>query len=204
MFQPVGGAPAGGAPGTQGPGPQPPGAQGPGSQGRGPQGPGGQTGQAPNPSGSSGPGTFGATAAQQTGFSPGGGPTGPSPFPSPASSSSPANAAPESDDTGEPGGGTNPAMLATLFGFVAILVTVVSLYGLGTDFDTYYTYGAGFLGFLAVLLGFAGLGRARGGGSGRVRSFLAIFAGFLAIGLNTYEYLYPQELHDKISGLFGG
>jgi uncharacterized membrane protein len=116
--------------------------------------------------------------------------------------SAPSSARPEPDD--ESDGGSTQALFASVFAFLAVLTTVLSVYGLGTDYDRYITYGAGALGFLSVLFGFAGLGQANRAGSGRVRSYLAIVAGFLAIGLNTYEYMYAQELHDKIAGLFGG
>ncbi len=101
-------------------------------------------------------------------------------------------------------GTSRKSQLALLFGFLTLLTTGISIYGLGTDFDAYVTYAAGGIGFVSVLFGFAGVGRSLRGEGGRARSFFAIGAGFLAIGLNTYEYLYPRELYDVIVGLFSG
>ncbi len=99
-------------------------------------------------------------------------------------------------------GPSTPSKLASLFGFLALLVTAASVYGLGTDYDAYVTYAAGGLGFLAVLLGFAGVSKALRGEGGRGRAIFAICVGFLAIGLGTYEYLYPRELYDVFAGFF--
>jgi hypothetical protein len=99
-------------------------------------------------------------------------------------------------------GSSRQAQLALLVGLLALATTGASIYGLGTDFDVYVTYAAGAIGFVSVLAGFTGVGRSLRSEGGRGRSFFAIFAGFLAIGLNTYEYLYPRELYDIIADLF--
>jgi hypothetical protein len=99
-------------------------------------------------------------------------------------------------------GSSTASKIATLFGFLALLATAASVYGLNTDFDAYVTYGAGGLGFLAVLLGFSGVGKAVIGEGGRGRSIIAICVGFLAIGLATYEYLNPHALKDLFAGFF--
>ena len=105
-------------------------------------------------------------------------------------------------DSVESSGTSTASKFATLVGFLALLATVASVYGLGTDIGASVTYGAGGLGFLAVLLGFSGVAKSLKGEGGRGRSILAICIGFLAIGLNTYEYLYPRELYDLFAGFF--
>ncbi|HEX7589626.1 MAG TPA: DUF2510 domain-containing protein [Demequinaceae bacterium] len=105
-------------------------------------------------------------------------------------------------DSVESTGSSTASKFASLFGFLALLATAASVYGLGTDFDAYVTYAAGGLGFVAVLLGFAGVGKAVTGEGGRGRSILAICLGFLAIGLATYEYLNPHALFDVFAGFF--
>jgi hypothetical protein len=105
-------------------------------------------------------------------------------------------------DSVESSGASMSAKLASLFGFLALLATAVSVYGLGTNFDAYVTYAAGGLGFLAVLFGFAGVSNAIRGEGGRARAIFAICAGFLAIGLATYEYLNPREIYDLFAGFF--
>ncbi len=100
----------------------------------------------------------------------------------------------------DPSGPSKQSRLAGLLAVVALLATVASLYGMGTGFDTYITYAAGAMGFVSVLFGFVGAGRAARGEGGRMLSFIAIGAGFLAIGLNTYEFLYPHELYTLIFG----
>jgi hypothetical protein len=99
-------------------------------------------------------------------------------------------------------GASRQSQLALLFSLLALLTTGLSIYGLGTDFDAYVTYAAGAVGFMSVFFGFAGLGKALRGGGGGGWSILAVGMGFLAIGLNTYEYLNSRELYDIIAGLF--
>jgi len=153
-----------------------------------------------------------ATGAQRT-FQPAGAP-GASPFPQtmqgPASldvddipRGRGAKAGRDPYDSAESSGASSASKFATLVGFLALLATVVSVYGLGTDFDASVTYVAGGLGFVAVLLGFSGVAKSLSGEGGRGRSIVAICIGFLAIGLNTYEYLYPRELYDVFAGFFG-
>jgi hypothetical protein len=105
-------------------------------------------------------------------------------------------------DSVESSGASTPSKVASLFGFLALLATVASVYGLRTDFDTYVTLAAGGLGFLAVLLGFSGVAKSLQGEGGRGRAIFAICIGFLVIGLNTYEYLYPRVLYDTFAGFF--
>ena len=105
-------------------------------------------------------------------------------------------------DSSDGSGASRQSQLALLFSLLALLTTGLSVYGLGTGFDAYVTYAAGAVGFMSVFFGFAGLGKALQGGGGRGWSILAVAMGFLAIGLNTYEYLNPDELHDIIAGLF--
>jgi hypothetical protein len=105
-------------------------------------------------------------------------------------------------DSSGSSGTSRQAQLALFVGLLALLTTGISVYGLGTDFDVYVTYVAGAVGFLSVFFGFAGIGKALQGGGGRGRSIFAVVLGFLAIGLNTYEYLNPRELYDIVAGLF--
>jgi hypothetical protein len=105
-------------------------------------------------------------------------------------------------DSIQSSGPSTASKVASLFGFLALLATAVSVYGLGTGFDAYVTYAAGGLGFLSVLLGFSGVAKSLQGEGGRGRAIFAICIGFLVIGLNTYEYLYPRVLYDAFAGLF--
>jgi hypothetical protein len=109
---------------------------------------------------------------------------------------------PDLYDTVESTGASTQAKVATVFGFVAVLTTAVSIYGLHTGFDNFVTLAAGALGFVSVFLGFAGAGKALQGQGGQGRSFFAIVMGFLAIGLNTYEFLNPQALYKLFAGFF--
>ena len=152
-----------------------------------------------------------ATGAQRT-FQPAGAP-GASPFPRTMQGpvgldvddiprSRGANARRDADDSGESTGASSASKFATLVAFLALLATVVSIYGHGADFYPSVTYAAGGLGFLAVLLGFSGVAKSLQGEGGRARSIVAICIGFVAIGLNTYEYLYPQVLYDYFASFF--
>ena len=105
-------------------------------------------------------------------------------------------------DVADSSGTSRQAGYALVFTLLALLTTGLSIYGLDTGYDAYVTYAAGAVGFVSVFFGFAGLGKSLQGEGGRGRSILAVAMGFLAIGLNTYEYLNPRELYDIIAGLF--
>jgi hypothetical protein len=105
-------------------------------------------------------------------------------------------------DSVESSGSSTASKFATVLGFFALLATAASVYGLGKDFAASVTYAAGGLGFLAVLLGFSGVAKSLRGEGGRGRAIFAICIGFVAIGLNTYEYLRPHALYELFAGLF--
>ena len=105
-------------------------------------------------------------------------------------------------DAGESTGASTASKFASLIGILALLATAASVYGRGKGFYAYGTYVAGGLGFFAVLLGFSGVAKSLRGEGGRVRSIVAICIGFVAIALNTYEYLYPDLLYDSLAGYF--
>ncbi len=175
LFQPVGGA--GQAPGQAAP------AQGAPAQG-GPAGAAAQPGFQPT-------------------FAPGVGPSGPNPVNRaghPQDLDEDDEPRREDGDSYNPDQSSWPSLVAVLLGVAALATTFASVYGLGTSFDSYFPYVAGGVGFLSVLFGFAGLGRANRGERGKFLSYFAIGAGFVAIALNTYEYLYPGQLSD----IFGG
>jgi hypothetical protein len=110
------------------------------------------------------------------------------------------------DDDGE----TNPAqptqaLFAFVFGTAALAATALGLYHPGTGLDDYFPYlGAG-LGFLSVLFGLIGRRQTSGGFlRGTTESWFGIGAGFLAIALSAYEYMYPNEILERIKESLGG
>jgi len=97
------------------------------------------------------------------------------------------------------------ALFAFVFGTAALAATALALYHPGTGLDDYFPYlGAG-LGFLSVLFGLIGRRQTSGGFlRGTTESWFGIGAGFLAIALSAYEYMYPNEILERIKESLGG
>jgi len=96
------------------------------------------------------------------------------------------------------------AAISVILGVAAIGVAVLAIFGLGTDYDEYFPYAGAGLGFLAVLFGFLGRKRAVAGFmGGALFAWAGIIAGFLAMLLSTYEYLYPGELYTIYNDYLG-
>ncbi len=93
------------------------------------------------------------------------------------------------------------ALFAFVFGTAALAAAGLALYSPGTPVDEYLPYLGAALGFLSVLLGLVGRRRAIGGlMRGTTESWFGIGAGFLAIGLSSYEYMNPGDIAGRIFG----
>ncbi len=90
-----------------------------------------------------------------------------------------------------PTGRSPQARLAGGIGFLSLLLAGVAVSGV---LEVYGAYLAAGIAMMAVVFGVIGVQKASQGFHGGGRSWFGVAAGFIAIGVATYEYLYPEAL----------
>lgn len=88
-------------------------------------------------------------------------------------------------------------LFAVLLGVAACGIDALGILDIMGDYGQYWHWAGAGLGFVAVFFGFLGRKKVVGFVGGTILAWIGVFAGFVSITASTYEFMYPDQLHNR-------